>query len=63
MATKTEHLQRAWHLYEKHNGHLPASAREAATWAVERGLIQLPMIWRGHSGRNTQQTRGVAATA
>jgi hypothetical protein len=44
MATKTEQFQRAWHLYEKHSGHLPASAREAATWAVQRGLIQLPDV-------------------
>ncbi len=44
MATKTEQLQRAWHLFEKDNGHLPASAREAAIWAVKRALIQLPDV-------------------
>lgn len=44
MATKTEQLQRAWHIFEKHNGQLPASAREAAVWAVQRGLIQLPDV-------------------
>lgn len=44
MATKTEQLQRAWHLFEKDNGHLPASAREAAVWAVKCALIQLPDV-------------------
>lgn len=44
MATKAEHLQRAWHLFERQNGHLPASAREAAIWAVEQGLIHLPDV-------------------
>lgn len=28
--TKNEQFQRAWHLFEKLNGHLPASAREAS---------------------------------
>lgn len=44
MMTKNEKLQRAWHLYEKENGHLPASAREASIWAVRRGLIDLPEV-------------------
>ncbi len=44
MTTKSEQLQRAWHLFEKQNGHLPASAREAAAWAVQNGLIQLPEV-------------------
>ncbi len=41
MSTKNEQLQRAWHMFEKQNGHLRASAREASIWAVEKGLIDL----------------------
>lgn len=44
MPTKNENLQRAWHLFERENGHLPASAREASVWAVDRGLIELPSV-------------------
>lgn len=44
MTTKNEQLQRAWHLFEKQNGHLPASAREASIWAVENGLVRLPDV-------------------
>jgi len=44
MPTKNENLQRAWHLFERENGHLPASAREASVWAVDRGLIELPNV-------------------
>ena len=42
MTTKNEQLQRAWHLFEQQNGHVPASAREASIWAVQNGLIGLP---------------------
>lgn len=44
MTMKNEQLQRAWHLFELENGHLPVSAREASIWAVERGLILLPDV-------------------
>lgn len=44
MTTKNEQLQRAWHLFERQNGHLPASAREASIWAVENGLVGLPDV-------------------
>lgn len=44
MTTKNEQLQRAWHLFEQENGHLPASAREASIWAVNHGLISLPDV-------------------
>jgi hypothetical protein len=44
MTTKNEKLQHAWHLFEKENGHLAASAREASIWAVNEGLISLPEI-------------------
>jgi hypothetical protein len=42
--TKNELLQRAWHLFEQNNGHLPASAREASVWAVQNGLLSLPEV-------------------
>ncbi|MGQ0485561.1 MAG: hypothetical protein ACT4SY_09450 [Hyphomicrobiales bacterium] len=44
MATKNELLQRAWHAFEKQNGHIPASARDASVWAVQNGLISLPEV-------------------
>jgi hypothetical protein len=44
MTTRAEQLQRAWHLFEAERGHVPASAREASVWAVERGLIGLPEV-------------------
>ena len=37
-------MQRTWHEYEKQNGQVPASAREASIWAVENGLITLPEV-------------------
>lgn len=42
--TKNEQFQRAWHMYEKLNGHLPSSAREASIWGVQQGLIPLPDV-------------------
>lgn len=44
MTKKNEQLQRAWHLFERQNGHVPASAREASIWAVQNGLIGLPDV-------------------
>jgi len=44
MHTKTEQLQRTWHMYEKMHGHLPASAREASVWGVSEGLLDLPDV-------------------
>jgi hypothetical protein len=44
MTTKNEMLQRAWHLFERANGDLPASARAASIWAVNNGLISLPEV-------------------
>ena len=44
MTTKNEKLQKAWRLFEKENGHLPASAREATVWAVQQDLIELPDV-------------------
>ncbi|MES2253647.1 MAG: hypothetical protein V4559_01255 [Pseudomonadota bacterium] len=42
--TKNEQLQRAWHMYEKLNGQIPSSAREASIWGVQQGLISLPDV-------------------
>ncbi|WP_191057512.1 hypothetical protein [Geminicoccus harenae] len=44
MTTRNEQLQRAWREYERANGHLPASARDASMWAVQNGLIPLPEV-------------------
>lgn len=44
MTKKNEQLQRAWHLFERQNGHVAASAREASIWAVQNGLIGLPDV-------------------
>ncbi|MBN8818306.1 MAG: hypothetical protein J0I80_06255 [Sphingomonas sp.] len=42
MATYKEQLQKVWHAFEKENGQLPATAREAVQWGVQRGMIQIP---------------------
>lgn len=44
MATYKEQLQKAWHEYEKDHGSVPATARDAVQWAVERGLIAEPEV-------------------
>jgi hypothetical protein len=40
--TFNEQLQHAWKLYECEHDHMPASARAAVEWAVEKGLLRLP---------------------
>jgi hypothetical protein len=42
MATYNEQLQHVWHEFERLNGYLPASSRDAVKWGVERGLIGAP---------------------
>src|SRR6266702_2086042 len=42
MATYKESLQRIWHLYEKEQGAVPSTAREAVEWGVRRGMIDVP---------------------
>jgi hypothetical protein len=42
MASQNEQLQKIWHEYEAAMGHVPASARDALKWGVERGMIALP---------------------
>ena len=37
MAKYSEQLQRIWHDYEKSHGYLPATARDAVRWGVEKG--------------------------
>lgn len=44
MPTRNEKLQSAWRMYERANGRLPATAREASVWAVQQGLIDLPEL-------------------
>lgn len=42
MPTYREQLQKVWHEFEAENGHVPATAREAVQWGVERRLIDVP---------------------
>lgn len=42
MATYKESLQRVWHDYERENGSVPATTRDAAQWGVSKGLISPP---------------------
>lgn len=44
MANYKEQLQRIWHEYEAENGSIPATAREAVSWGVERRMIQVPEV-------------------
>ena len=41
MAKYNEQLQNIWHLYEKERGLVPATAREAVQWGVNRGMIEV----------------------
>lgn len=44
MARYNEQLQRVWHAFEKEQGYVPATARDAVKWGVERGMIEVPEI-------------------
>lgn len=44
MATRSEHLQRLWHQYEKENGGMPASPREVVRWAMAKNLLVAPPV-------------------
>lgn len=44
MSQKHETLQRVWHRYENEREHKPSSARQAIEWAVDEGLLELPVI-------------------
>jgi len=44
MASYNEQLQNVWHEFERTKGFMPATAREACKWGVERGLIQMPEL-------------------
>ena len=44
MANYNEQLQRIWHQFEEENGDVPTTSRQAAAWAVRRGLITMPEI-------------------
>ncbi|AMM84141.1 hypothetical protein [Martelella sp. AD-3] len=44
MATYKEQLQKVWHLYEKENGSVPATAREAVSWGISRNLLEIPEV-------------------
>jgi hypothetical protein len=44
MATYREQLQKVWHQFERDNGQMPATARDAVQWGVSKGLISMPDV-------------------
>lgn len=42
MASYNEQLQKVWHEFEKEKGFVPATARDACMWGVQRGMIAVP---------------------
>ncbi len=44
MARYKEQLQSVWRKYEAEHGSVPATAREAVSWGVRRGMIDLPEV-------------------
>ena len=44
MSSMTERMQKAWHKYDSRNDHKPTTMRQAAEWAVEDGLLELPDV-------------------
>jgi len=44
MASKNETMQQIWHKYDSRRDHRPSSMKQAAAWAVEDGLLNLPEI-------------------
>lgn len=44
MATYREQLQKVWHAFERENGQVPATTREAAQWGVARRMIEMPQV-------------------
>ncbi|WP_188061996.1 hypothetical protein [Sphingobium sp. KCTC 72723] len=44
MPTYREQLQRVWHEFEKENGQVPATAREAVQWGVQKRMIEVPEV-------------------
>ena len=44
MPTYREQLQRVWHEFEKENGQVPATAREAVQWGVLKRMIEVPEV-------------------
>lgn len=44
MAKYKEQLQNIWHQYETENGSVSATAREAVSWGVARGMIEVPEV-------------------
>lgn len=39
---KKEQLQKVWYLYDSRQDHKPSSLRQAVSWAVREGLLELP---------------------
>lgn len=44
MTTKNEQFQDVWRAYERQNGQVPATLREAVEWGVSEGLLALPEL-------------------
>src|SRR6266480_7945455 len=44
MASMTERMQKACHKYDSRQSHKPSTMRQAAEWAVQDGLLELPDV-------------------
>lgn len=44
MSRKSERLQAAYHEYEARRGHAPSGLDAACRWAVDEGLVELPVV-------------------
>lgn len=44
MSSKSERLRNAWHKFDSDHKHKPTGTRQAAEWAVEEGLLELPEV-------------------
>jgi hypothetical protein len=44
MTSYYEQLRRVWHAYEKENGTLPSTSREAVQWGVSHDMIAEPEV-------------------
>lgn len=44
MAKYNEQLQRIWNQFEEENGDIPTTTREAVSWGVRMGLIDVPEV-------------------
>lgn len=44
MASRNERMQTIWHRYDSRLEHKPSSTKQAVAWAVDEGLLELPIV-------------------